>query len=719
MAAPRVSFKVTILTLFLVLTVALSALVLTLSYRRNSEATLRAAERLLEEEAQSIVATTERLIDPLFTVTNSAVRLPGVDAAAGQGFEHALAPVMFGVLERYPQMTAVYIGNGRGEFYRIAALNAVRSNARAWLQAPPQAAFAQQSIATERGRRVEHWRFLDAARREVGAAEGDESYDPRKRPWYVAAMNSKEAIVTDYYPFAAVPQIGLTVARSVGDAKQTVFGVDLTLTSISRFLAKARASQLADARSAEIAVFNGNGQLLAHSDSAAYERLLNASDTPRIPRVSEVGAGVMPKILAHGAHGTPAQLRVAGPDGAEWLAHVTKLTPAFGERTYVALAVPVAEVLGPLARSARDTLFVSLAVVIAFLPLVYLAAGAVSAPLHRLTGEIARLKNFDMTPTPPVRTLIAEIQDLGAALAGAKFMLGAFAKYVPKNLVRQIYGSGLEPKLGGERRPLTVFFSDVRDFTTISEQVPPERLIEFTSQYLDGLVTVLLQHRATVDKFVGDEIMAYWNAPTPNPSHATDGCLALLRCRDWSNAQNARWAREGTPQLYTRFALHLGEAIVGNIGSSDRMDYTVVGAAINLASRIEGLNKIYGTQVLITRPVADAIDGHFVRRPVDRVLPKGAVHPLDVLELRGVLPGHAVEADLAVDINTVALCEVWTRFYQRYLGRDWDAAGEALTDFIARFGEDSLARIYVERIRRFKAEPPAADWDGVIRYSTK
>ena len=136
MAAPRVSFKVTILALFVVLTVGLSAVVSLMSYRRNSEATLHAAERLLEQEGERIVATTEQLIEPLFSVTNSAVLLPGIDATAGAHGEHLLAPVMFSALERYPQMTALYIGNGRGDFYRIAALNAVRGNARAWLQAP-------------------------------------------------------------------------------------------------------------------------------------------------------------------------------------------------------------------------------------------------------------------------------------------------------------------------------------------------------------------------------------------------------------------------------------------------------------------------------------------------------------------------------------------------------------------------------------------------------
>lgn len=708
--ASRLSFKFTILTLFTVLTLALSAAVLYVNYQRSSETALRAAERLLAQAGSRILASTDQLIEPLFVVTNSAALLPGIDVRPNAP-EHPLAPILFSVLERNPQMVAVYLGNASGEYYRIAALNWLRAKPRAALKAPADAAFAVQTIAVERGRRIERWRFLDANRREVSRrVDRAGTYDPRKRPWYVAARASNRMIVTNVYPFATTPSLGLTVARSAGDAKGTVFASDLTLTSVSRALAAVRASQLSGTQNAEIAVYTLEGALAAHSDNTAYERLLDAADTPRIPGVGEVGSGIMPRILASTRPGGPQELRVAGPDGVEWLAHVAQLKPVFGKEAYLAVAVPISDVLGPLARNAQETLLVSVLVVLAFLPLVYLAAGAVSAPLGRVTREVSNLQNFDMAAAPPVRSAIAEIQDLAGALARTKLMLAAFAKYVPKNLVRQIVGSGVEPRLGGERRPVTVFFSDVRDFTTISEQVSPERLMEFTSEYLDGLVRLVLEHHGTVDKFVGDQVMAFWNAPTPNPGHAVDACRAVLACRDWSNAQNERWAREGTPILYTRFALHLGDAIVGNVGSSDRMDYTVVGASINLGSRIEGLNKVYGTQVLITQPVVDAIGDAFVHRPVDRVLPKGAVNPLDVHELVGA--GE-------VESHVAERCAAWRLFYTVYLARDWPIASAALARFRERHGDDSLTRLYDERLRRFQAEPPPAGWDGVIRYTQK
>lgn len=716
----RVSFKITILTLFTVLTAALSAAVLYLNYTRSSAAAMQAAESLLEQTADRVLLAMDRLLEPLLAQTNIAVLLPGADASGGGTADHPLTPLLATLLRRYPQMTAAYLGNGRGEFYRVAAFDSGREAMRASFQAPESAAIAVQSIVVRPGgRRTERWRFLDAAGKEIGSRlEPDVLYDPRTRPWYLQALHSPQAIVTDYYSFAVVPSVGLTVAKRVGDAPGTVFAADLTMSSVSRYLASVLSAQVSATHNAKIALFHLDGRLLAHSDAAAYERAIAVGGAPRVPGVGEVGAGVMEVVLARHRAVPQAQLRVTDRRGMEWLVHVARLAPAFGEGARLAIAIPVEDILGPLAHNARETLLVSLGMVLIFLPLVYLAAGAVSAPLARLTVEIAAIRGFDLTPTPPVRSLIAEIQDLASALAATKSMLGAFAKYVPKNLVRRIVRKGKEPKLGGERRPVTVFFSDVRDFTTISEQVPPERLMEFTSEYLEGMVNLILAEGGTVDKFVGDQIMAYWNAPTPDPRHAAHASRAVLRCRDWSNERNERWAREGQPVLYTRFALHLGDAVVGNVGSSDRMDYTVVGATVNLGSRIEGLNKIYGTQVLVTRPVAEAIGPAFVLRPVDRVLPKGAVHPLDVFELKGVRADDEA-ADLAVDAHVIALCEAWSDFYQQYLARDWLAAQAALGQFEDRFGEDALGRMYASRLKDFATNPPPGDWDGVIRYAEK
>ncbi len=268
MSTPRVSFRITILTLFIVLTVGLSAVMLYVNYTRNSQTALAVANNLLGQAAARVVIATDHLTEPLLGLASAAVLLPGADRMGDARGGHALAPLLLALIERYPQMSSAYFGNERGDFYRITSLTSMRERARNALNAPPLATFAVQTIGTERGRRVERWRFLDAARRELGVAVyPDETYDPRERSWYSAARNSRQTIVTDYYPFASAPQVGLTIARSVGDAKGTVFATDLTLTSISRYLATVRASQLSGTRNAELALFKVDGRLLAHSDN--------------------------------------------------------------------------------------------------------------------------------------------------------------------------------------------------------------------------------------------------------------------------------------------------------------------------------------------------------------------------------------------------------------------------------------------------------------------
>ncbi|MFN7903410.1 MAG: adenylate/guanylate cyclase domain-containing protein, partial [bacterium] len=156
-------------------------------------------------------------------------------------------------------------------------------------------------------------------------------------------------------------------------------------------------------------------------------------------------------------------------------------------------------------------------------------------------------------------------------------------------------------KLGGTRRSISVMFSDVEGFTTLAEDLPPEELMQIASAYFEDLTAELLRCQATIDKYIGDAVMALWNAPQDDHSHASNACEAALRARLLTERLCERFAARGWPRLHTRFGVHTGDAIVGNVGSSDRMSYTAIGSMVNLASRLEGMNKVYGTQILIVR----------------------------------------------------------------------------------------------------------------------
>jgi adenylate cyclase len=235
------------------------------------------------------------------------------------------------------------------------------------------------------------------------------------------------------------------------------------------------------------------------------------------------------------------------------------------------------------------------------------------------------------------------------------------------------------------------------------------------SEYFDALVTVIIDEGGTVDKYVGDAIFSYWNAPLPMPRHEYAACLTALKCHQASQKLNERWRAAGKPAWVTRFGLHAGDTVVGNVGSSERVDYTVIGTTVNIASRLEGLNKFYGTNVLASGEIVRACAGDFLFRHLDRSLPKGAVFPFDIYEVMGTIGGSEFRATPEMR----KLVDDWNEAYQVYQSRDWLNALNAMEDFSERYPDDEAARIYIERIIEFILEPPPADWDGIMRFEKK
>jgi adenylate cyclase len=284
-----------------------------------------------------------------------------------------------------------------------------------------------------------------------------------------------------------------------------------------------------------------------------------------------------------------------------------------------------------------------------------------------------------------------------------KETLGTFGRYVPRELVRRILASGLAPEIGGRRQEITLLFTDIERFSALAETIDPEELMLRTSRYFNEVSRAISAHSGVIDKYIGDAVMALWNAPMDDADHVTHACRAALACRSNLQAFNRTLADQGLPPINTRIGVHTGEAIVGNVGSDERINYTAVGANVNLASRIEGLNKVYGTQILVSEAVVERIGGRFTLRYVDLVKPVGSGIPIRVYELLGEEPAAgALRLQLE---NWDAAIALWHQ-------NRWQ---EARAAFLAIAGgrADSLADLYAERCRAFLETPPAAQWDGV------
>lgn len=347
-----------------------------------------------------------------------------------------------------------------------------------------------------------------------------------------------------------------------------------------------------------------------------------------------------------------------------------------------------------------------------------LAAHRLAAGLHALTREAELIRRLDLDDPLPAPGGAAEVNALGEALGGTKSALRLFSVYVPRDLVRKLMAEGAEAKLGGERRRLSVMFSDVQGFTTIAERMDPEELMHITSTYFQALTDDLLQHHATIDKYIGDAVMAIWNAPKRDLAHAMHGCHAALHARRLTLRLEEEFAARGWPRLHTRFGLHSGEAVVGNVGSSDRMAYTAIGSMVNIASRLEGMNKMYGTQILVSEQTRIGAGNAFVFRPVDVVLAKGAKDPLEVHELVGLaVATDPKDAPLLADPGLVACLPAWREAIRLFRAGQFGRASEALRE-AGDPAKDPLVAAYAARLARYPDGPPPG-WSPVTRLDSK
>jgi len=287
---------------------------------------------------------------------------------------------------------------------------------------------------------------------------------------------------------------------------------------------------------------------------------------------------------------------------------------------------------------------------------------------------------------------------------------GLFGQYVPPELVDEMAKDPGAYSLEGESRELTVLFSDVRGFTTISEGLDPTQLTQLMNEYLTPMTHVIHQHRGTIDKYMGDAIMAFWGAPLHDPQHARHALLAGMEMLSKLEALQDHFKAKGWPPIKAGVGLNTGEMTVGNMGSEFRLAYTVMGDAVNLGSRLEGLTKEYGVQIMVSEFTLAAVPD-FVYRELDRVRVKGKDRPVAIFEPicpQGEEPAGLLE-ELA--LYDVALCS--------YREQAWQQAAEQFAQLQTLHPQRYLYQVYAKRITYLRESPPGPDWDGSFTFTTK
>jgi adenylate cyclase len=543
--------------------------------------------------------------------------------------------------------------------------------------------------------------------------------------WYTAARDAGGPIWTEGRTLRsgteAVP--GVTYATPIYNKDQQFIGVttvDFDISAISRFLNSNPIGKTGFAFIIEKTA-GGKYQVLAHPEPEKLTREFKDDrgrsqfeftewqklSDERVVRFMEAFSQDSGEYLGHdlrtfrfsagGADYFGSYRRMAGRDLPGWI---------------IALVIPYHEIMGAVDRNNLETLLIGIAAFFLILISSAWISALVSKPLRRIALDSEAIGRFEIEARPIERSQIREVDQLMVATHDMKRGLRSFGKYVPADLVREILASGGEAELGGQRASLTIFFTDIADFTTISERLEPEALVDQLGEYFEAMSSALRQQPpGTLDKFIGDSIMAFWGAPLPNPDHAVTACRAALLCQERLKVLQEKWSREGKPLFYQRIGINTGEVIVGNMGSASRLNYTVVGDTVNTASRFEGLNKLYGTRIIVGQSTWELVKEKFVARPLDLVSVKGSAKGVRIYEL--------LAETASADERTRAIAALAETALTLYLERRWDEAGECCRKILELNHGDEPARILMERCRIMLENPPPGDWNGVHRIESK
>lgn len=682
MRRPRL--KWVILAIFLALTLPVLVTIITMNYVVTER---RARDESLTRIAQH-QADVVHSVDTLFREVSTLVQAM---AAAGQQqpdlfLDDGAIDVLAAAVRGTPDVVSAYVGLQRdGRFLqarRMFAGQEVHGN-----PLPAGTQFARRTvIPTAQGEGLETYAFETLDGEPLGVSQGLNPYDPRARHWYQITQQADALTVSDPDLFAALSLVGFTIAAPIhwnGDLAGIV-AIDLTLDGLSHYLAE----RLVSPGSISF-ILDAQGNVIANS----AERVSFHDDNGRL-RLPHVSDWADP--LAGIAYSQRARAAVDGQtfflthDGAEYAASLQPIAATRDKAWQVLVIAPMDDFNAAIRFSNQRLLLAGLGMTLAQIVVIWFLARRMATPLERLVTHVERIRELNRDPmTDLPRSRIREIAALSKAVETLDAAIRTFASFVPVSLVRDLLQTEQQISIGGSSRFLTVFFSDIEGFSELSETIPAQELVERISDYLSIATAEVNREGGTIDKFIGDGVMAFWGAPNVIDDHALCACVAAMRVSHAIDRLNDDLEHRGRKPLNIRIGIHSDAVVVGNIGSSERLNYTVLGDGVNIAARLEALNKAYGTRICISHAVYREAGSALWVRPMGEVQVKGRRAQIIVYELMGIV-GHGPDLEPSADRQLLARL-TWEAFDLRCAG---DAAGaRALyARILESFPDDPVAR---------------------------
>ena len=599
----------------------------------------------------------------------------------------------------YDDVAAVYYGDRAHEFIMVKRV-------------------ADGALSTKRVRHVDGaqattWRHrapgtgLNEIQREE--YDPDDHYDPHEREWYKGTVKARGAFWTPVYIFWTDKQPGVTASLPVyddnddGGALRGVLSLDISLADFSAFLAGLKVSERGRA-----VVLDAQGRVVAGIKSPGD------AESERLPPMAASGVAELmaldglPEVQEALEQGHERTLRYSVEDEI-WLGVLSPIRVGSDNSWVIAVVAPEQDFLVGVARAVEQSRIALLIFVLLALGMSAVLTRWLTRSLDVLVAQTARVRDLHLEQTPDIDAPFREIEEVLQAFEGMKTGLRSFQKYVPIKLVRRLLVEKKEPELGGELMEVTLYFSDIAGFTPISEALGARQMAIRLGAYHSAMTRCIQDREGTVVQYVGDEIMAFWGAPSPveDPAGAAaDAALSAQRI-----VENLWAAEPEIPVFSTRMGLHTATVAVGHFGSTERLYYGAIGDGVNLCSRLEGANKLYGTKIIVSETARSQLGDRFECRRLDHVAVKGKQEAYWIYELLG--------RSGDVDARVLESMKHYDRGLELYLQRRWQEAGARFQTALALRPGDRASALLIERCEAYKAAPPPEDWGGIYAIPHK
>jgi adenylate cyclase len=710
----KLPLRVTVVSAFTIFTALSVLLVGLLDYISSRKIILDESNVRIALSASAAERGIDKLLSRALLTAESAASLPQslFDWRSSQDLQAVLTEN----LRHSPEIYGIYVGFPDGAFIQVVNFVGHRGVRRDTADTPKSATVGIRIIGpNDKGAaRQETWRYFDDQGKELpeplSGIKLPTQYDPRERLWFKQAHENDGSTLSKVYVYSKLKKPGVTVSTPLRDYPGAIVGVDLLLSDLAHLT-----KQLSPGKNGVVAIYDTDGVMVAHPTPEKIVTQNPTNNKLQLVSISEIDDIRVRKARETAAHQQQSNISFAA-DGQDYIAYV-KPVGNDGVADWNILSVAnVADFTHELSANFRQSLMiVGVVLVVSVLGNAFIA-NWVTFPILRLRKMADQITQLNLKNTEHIKSPFDEIEGLQKSMEGMRSALDTFLRFVPRELVRELIQSGQAAKVGGAKRKVTLLFTDIESFTTMSESMTPEQVMTQVSAYFEQMSFAIQSHRGTIDKFIGDAIMAMWNAPVEDDFHIENACRGALTARSVSEALNEELAESGAPIMRTRFGLHSGEALVGNVGASDRMQYTSLGASVNLAARIEGLNKFYGTQILASDAIRRGASSDFLFRRVDIVEAKGTTIPVTIYELLGE---RGDDSPFFVGTEMLRRASLYEQAFDHYLHRDFKDALDLLDKLADETPDDRVVQSMKEKCRLFNDTPPPNDWNGATALDEK